>query len=154
MAGCSAARAPGHLLALDRHTTGDGIVSALLVLQAAGRSGRTLAELLAGVDLFPQTLINVPVRPGAAWKTAPRLSAELAAVTSELGSEGRVLIRESGTEPVVRVMVEARDGADTGPGAAFGGRVELSRRFREFGFSAAADRCEGTGWPGLRFRNA
>ena len=107
----------GHLLALDKHTTGDGIVSALLVLQAAQRSGRSLAELLAGVDLFPQTLINVPVRAGAAWKTAPRLSAELAAVTRELGDHGRVLIRESGTEPVVRVMVEARDGAAAGRSA-------------------------------------
>ena len=99
----------GHLLALDKHTTGDGIVSALMVLQAAQRAGRSIAELLAGVDLFPQTLINVPVRPGATWKTDPKVSAEIAAVTNALGSEGRVLIRESGTEPVVRVMVEARD---------------------------------------------
>ena len=99
----------GHLLALDKHTTGDGIVSALMVLQAAQRAGRSIAELLAGVELFPQTLINVRVQPGTNWKTNSKLTAELAAVTSELGSEGRVLIRESGTEPVVRVMVEARD---------------------------------------------
>ncbi|HEX7442026.1 MAG TPA: phosphoglucosamine mutase, partial [Caldimonas sp.] len=99
----------GHLLALDKHTTGDGIVSALLVLQAVKRTGRSIAELLGGVALFPQTLINVPVRAGAAWKSATKLSAELASVTRELGLEGRVLIRESGTEPVVRVMVEARD---------------------------------------------
>jgi phosphoglucosamine mutase len=99
----------GHLLALDKHTTGDGIVSALMVLQAAQRSGRTMAELLAGVDLFPQTLLNVRVKPGVDWKTNRRLAAELASVRKELGDDGRVLIRESGTEPVVRVMVEARD---------------------------------------------
>jgi phosphoglucosamine mutase len=100
----------GHLLALDRHTTGDGIVSALLVLQAACRANRTVGELLAGIELFPQTLINVRVDPGAGrWKDAPKLKAAREAVDRELGAEGRVLIRESGTEPVVRVMVEARD---------------------------------------------
>ncbi len=99
----------GHLLALDKHTTGDGIVSALLVLQAARRSGRSIAELLKDVTLFPQTLINVRVAPGANWKTNATLESELARVTKELGDAGRVLIRESGTEPVVRVMVEARD---------------------------------------------
>jgi phosphoglucosamine mutase len=99
----------GHLLVLDKHTTGDGIVSALLVLQATSRTGRSIAELLGGVALFPQTLINVPVPAGAAWKSDSKLGAELASVTRELGHDGRVLIRESGTEPVVRVMVEARD---------------------------------------------
>ncbi len=98
----------GHLLALDKHTTGDGIVSALMVLEAAQRSGRSIAQLLEGVALFPQTLLNVPVQAGEAWQTRPALTSELAAVTSELGDDGRVLIRESGTEPLVRVMVEAR----------------------------------------------
>jgi phosphoglucosamine mutase len=101
----------GHLLALDKHTTGDGIVSALLVLQAALRHGGSLATQLAGVDLFPQTLINVRLAPGADWKSNRRLAGEQDAVTRELGAEGRVLIRPSGTEPVVRVMVEARDAA-------------------------------------------
>jgi phosphoglucosamine mutase len=99
----------GHLLALDKHTTGDGIVSALMVLQAARRSERSIADLLAGVELFPQTLINVPVAAGAPWKERRGVEAAIAAVTGELGDDGRVLIRESGTEPVVRVMVEARD---------------------------------------------
>ena len=99
----------GHLLALDRHTTGDGIVSALQVLQAVGRAGRPLAELLAGVRLFPQTLLNVRLAPGTDWKANRRLPAEQERVERELGDAGRVLIRASGTEPLVRVMVEARD---------------------------------------------
>jgi phosphoglucosamine mutase len=101
----------GHLLALDKHTTGDGIVSALMVLQAVSRSGRALAELLADVTLFPQTLINVRLQPGTDWASNPRLAQAQAAVSGELGNAGRVLIRPSGTEPLVRVMVEARDAA-------------------------------------------
>ena len=101
----------GHLLALDKHTTGDGIVSSLLVLQAVSRSGRTMAELLKELTLFPQTLINVRLKPGSDWKTNGALSAAQAAVKQELGDNGRVLIRPSGTEPLVRVMVEARDAA-------------------------------------------
>ena len=99
----------GHLLALDKHTTGDGIVSSLLVLQMAARSGRTLAQLLAGVSLFPQTLVNVRVAAGNDWAANPRLAKMQAEVARELGDRGRVLIRPSGTEPLVRVMVEARD---------------------------------------------
>ena len=99
----------GHLLALDKHTTGDGIVSALLVLQSVCRSGRSLAEQLQGVDLFPQTLINVRLQPGQDWKNRTGLAEAQAAVTAELGDRGRVLIRASGTEPLLRVMVEASD---------------------------------------------
>ena len=68
-----------------------------------------MAELLAGVALFPQTLINVRLSPGTDWQANQRLADEQAAVTQELGHTGRVLIRPSGTEPLVRVMVEARD---------------------------------------------
>ena len=99
----------GHLLALDKHTTGDGLVSALQVLQACARSGRSLAQLLEGVTLFPQTLINVRLQPGQDWKSNTRMQEETAAVEAELGDTGRVLIRASGTEPLVRVMVEAQD---------------------------------------------
>lgn len=99
----------GHLLALDKHTTGDGIVSALQVLQAVMRSGRSLAELLAPVSLFPQVLINVRLQPGQDWKATPGLADLQAQVQRELGQDGRLLIRPSGTEPLVRVMVEARD---------------------------------------------
>jgi len=100
----------GHLLVLDRHTTGDGIVSALQVLQAVRRSGRSLATMLAGVRLFPQVMINVRLATRAHWQDNVALVAEKARVERELGSHGRVLIRASGTEPVLRVMVEARDG--------------------------------------------
>jgi phosphoglucosamine mutase len=101
----------GHLLALDKHTTGDGIVSALQILQAVRRTGRSLAELLSGVTLFPQTLINVRLADGSDWKKNATLAAAQERVTRELGGDGRVLIRASGTEPVLRVMVEARDAA-------------------------------------------
>ncbi|MFM2253534.1 MAG: hypothetical protein RJB68_1871 [Pseudomonadota bacterium] len=101
----------GHLLALDKHTTGDGLVSALQVLQACVRSGKTMAELLAGVTLFPQTLINVRLTPGQDWKSNTRMAEETKAAEAALGDSGRVLIRASGTEPLVRVMVEARDAA-------------------------------------------
>jgi phosphoglucosamine mutase len=101
----------GHLLALDRHTTGDGLVSALQVLQAQQRCGKSLAELLEGVELFPQTLINVRLAAGQDWKRNTRLAEEQESITRELGQTGRVLIRASGTEPLLRVMVEARDAA-------------------------------------------
>jgi phosphoglucosamine mutase len=99
----------GHLLALDKHTTGDGIISALQVLQAVSRSGRSLADQLQAVTLFPQTLINVRLAEGTDWKNSAALAKEQQAVTRELGDSGRVLIRASGTEPVLRVMVEARE---------------------------------------------
>jgi phosphoglucosamine mutase len=97
----------GHLLCLDRHSTGDGIVSALQVLAALRRSGSTLAQLLEGVSLFPQTLINVRVQKGFDWQSHAGLQAARAEVEPALEGRGRVLIRASGTEPVVRVMVEA-----------------------------------------------
>ena len=101
----------GHLLALDKHTTGDGIVSALQVLMAAGRSGKSLPELLGDVSLFSQILINVRIARGEDWAARPALQSERQRVESELGDDGRILIRASGTEPVLRVMVEARDAA-------------------------------------------
>jgi len=99
----------GHLLCLDKHTTGDGLISALQVLKACARSGRSLAQQLKDVRLFPQTLINVRLAPGQDWKNNARLSAECDGLQKELDGSGRVLIRASGTEPVLRVMVEASD---------------------------------------------
>ena len=99
----------GHLLALDKSTTGDGLISALQVIQACVRSGKGVAELLAGVTLFPQTLINVRLKPGQDWQASAGLASAIADTEAELGADGRVLIRASGTEPLVRVMVEARD---------------------------------------------
>ena len=99
----------GHILSLDRHTTGDGIVSALMVLQAAVRSGRSLADLMRGVDLHAQTLLNVRLKPGQDWEHSTTLAERRSDVERELGKDGRVLIRASGTEPVLRIMVEAAD---------------------------------------------
>jgi phosphoglucosamine mutase len=99
----------GHLLALDCHTTGDGLISALQVLEACVRSGRTLAQWLQDVPLYPQVLINVRLAPSQDWKNNQLLDQTLQAVQAELGDSGRVLIRPSGTEPLLRVMVEARD---------------------------------------------
>lgn len=101
----------GHLLALDKHTTGDGLVSALQVLEACVRSGKSLAQMLADIQLFPQVLLNVRLNPGQDWRSNTQLIKETAEVERELGNEGRVLIRASGTEPLLRVMVEARDEA-------------------------------------------
>ena len=101
----------GHLLMLERHSTGDGLVSALQVLRACAASGRTVTEQLADVALFPQTLINVRLQPGQDWQSNQRLKDETQAIEAELAGSGRVLIRASGTEPLVRVMVEAQDGA-------------------------------------------
>ncbi|WP_374673814.1 phosphoglucosamine mutase [Ideonella sp.] len=99
----------GHLLALDKHSTGDGIVSALQVLQAVQRRGQSLARQLAEVKLYPQTMVNVRLADGSDWTRNSALSREIDAVRAELGRHGRVLIRASGTEPVLRVMVEAPD---------------------------------------------
>ena len=101
----------GHLLALDRHTTGDGIVSALQILYAVHRSRKSLAELLEDVTLYPQTLLNVRLPDGSDWKSNRALADARETSERELGDSGRVLIRASGTEPVLRVMVEARDAA-------------------------------------------
>jgi phosphoglucosamine mutase len=98
----------GHLLALDKHTTGDGIVSALQVLSALKRGSKSLAECCSELSLYPQTLINVKVAPGTDWTRNAALVAEKEAVERELGDAGRVLIRPSGTEPLIRVMVEAK----------------------------------------------
>lgn len=99
----------GHLLALDKHTTGDGLVSALQMLQSCVRSGKTLAEQLADLTLFPQCLINVRLAPSQDWKHNTTLIETQAAVEKQLGQTGRVLIRASGTEPLLRIMVEAQD---------------------------------------------
>lgn len=101
----------GHLLALDKHSTGDGLVSALQVLQSCVRSQSTLAQQLSKLTLFPQTLINVRLSPGQDWKRNTMLAQTQAKVEAALGQTGRVLIRASGTEPLLRVMVEAQDAA-------------------------------------------
>ncbi len=98
----------GHLLFLDKHTTGDGIVSALQVLSALKRCGNSLAACTGDIDMYPQSLINVKVRSGFDWHKNEAILLEKERVETELGDEGRVLIRASGTEPLIRVMVEAK----------------------------------------------
>jgi phosphoglucosamine mutase len=98
----------GHLLCLDCHTTGDGTISALQVLGAIRRSGLTLAALTGELILYPQRLINVRVAKDFDWQHHGGLAAARTQVERELGQDGRVLIRPSGTEPLLRVMVEAR----------------------------------------------
>ena len=99
----------GHLLFLDKHTTGDGIVSALQVLSALQRNQKTLAESTAEMSLWPQTLVNVKVQAGFDWQKNTKLIQAKEQAEKKLANEGRVLIRASGTEPLIRVMVEARD---------------------------------------------
>jgi phosphoglucosamine mutase len=102
----------GHLLCLDRHTTGDGIISALQILCSLKRSGLSLAQCTEDIRMYPQVLINVRIPQGFDWQNNHAMQAEKALVEQLLGDTGRVLIRPSGTEPLLRVMVEARDGKE------------------------------------------
>ena len=99
----------GHLICLDKHTTGDGIVAALQVLTAIKQSNQTLAQLLQKVTLFPQILINVRYKQGYQWQSDAKMQSAITQAEQQLAGSGRVLIRASGTEPVLRVMVEAQD---------------------------------------------
>jgi phosphoglucosamine mutase len=99
----------GHLLCLDKHTTGDGIVSALQVLSALRESNGDLQALLGDLVLYPQKLINVPLVKGFPWKENSLITATHHDVEEALAGQGRVLLRASGTEPLLRVMVEGRD---------------------------------------------
>jgi phosphoglucosamine mutase len=96
----------GHLLCLDKHTTGDGIVSALQVLTALRESKKSLAELTADLVMVPQVLINVTVPKGFDWIRHKGIGEAQAAAERSLNGKGRVLLRPSGTEPLLRVMVE------------------------------------------------
>lgn len=98
----------GHIVCLDKHTTGDGIVSALQVLHGLRRSGQTLEQAAAGLELYPQVLINVRVDRKFDFRGDAAVCAAVAAAEAELSSLGRVLLRPSGTEPVIRVMVEGQ----------------------------------------------
>ena len=99
----------GHILALDRHSTGDGIIAGLQVLAALRESGSDLKSLLGALSLYPQKLINVPVAKGFVWQDSHAIGAVRDTVERRLGARGRVLLRPSGTEPLLRVMVEGED---------------------------------------------
>jgi len=101
--------ASGHIVCLDKTTTGDGIVSALQVLAVMKQTGRSLAELASGMQKFPQVLLNVKVAKRFDPSGVPAVQAALARIEQGMGGEGRVVLRPSGTEPVIRVMVEGRD---------------------------------------------
>ncbi|HEV8095346.1 MAG TPA: phosphoglucosamine mutase [Burkholderiales bacterium] len=96
----------GHIICLDKHTTGDGIISALQVLAALRSSGRTLAEMTSDLTMFPQVLVNVKVPRGFDWKKHRAIADAQALAERSMNGLGRVLLRPSGTEPVLRVMVE------------------------------------------------
>lgn len=96
----------GHMLLLDRHTTGDGIVAALQMLELVVRTGRSLGEQLQAVQLFSQTLLNVKLPPGLDWKSHAGFAQARAEAEHQINGSGRILIRPSGTEPVLRIMVE------------------------------------------------
>jgi phosphoglucosamine mutase len=96
----------GHILCLDKHTTGDGIVSALQVLTAMRESGKTLAQLTADLAMYPQVLVNVKVPREFEWKKHQAIADAKSRAERSLNGRGRVLLRSSGTEPVLRVMVE------------------------------------------------
>jgi phosphoglucosamine mutase len=97
----------GHLILADHATTGDGLLSALHLMAAVAESGRPLAELASFIQRFPQILVNVRVEDKVAVAAAPSVLASVAEAEAELGDSGRVLLRPSGTESLVRVMVEA-----------------------------------------------
>ena len=99
----------GHLLCLDRTTTGDGLVSALEVLAVMKRSGRPLAELVEGMSKLPQVMVNVRVKERIDPGQAPSIQAAVQRIEAAMGGAGRVVLRASGTEPVIRVMVEGED---------------------------------------------
>ena len=100
----------GHLLCLDQHSTGDGTIAALQVLAAMSQNKKSLAQLLEKVKIFPQVLLNVKFKPGYDWKSDEKLKQQITKVESDLKDIGRVLIRASGTEPLLRVMIETKDG--------------------------------------------
>ncbi|MGR8933986.1 MAG: phosphoglucosamine mutase [Gammaproteobacteria bacterium] len=99
----------GHIICLDRTTTGDGIVAALQVLAEIHRSGKTLHELKSGMKKYPQVLINVKTAKPVDIDQLPQLQGVRQDIEKKLGHDGRILLRASGTEPLIRVMVEGRD---------------------------------------------
>ena len=99
----------GHLICLDKTTTGDGLITALQVLAIMKRTGRSLRELVSGMVRMPQTMLSVEVSDVIDPQSEPGIRDAITAVEAKLGDRGRVVLRASGTEPVIRVMVEGED---------------------------------------------
>jgi phosphoglucosamine mutase len=116
----------GHIIFLDRHTTGDGLLSAVRLLAVLKKSRRTLSELKTVMRVFPQTLLNVPVKAKPEIASVPALAGAIRKAEEELRKNGRVLVRYSGTQPLCRVMVE-------GPSAAVVRRIaeEVARTVKD-----------------------
>ena len=101
----------GHMIVLDQTTTGDGLICALQVLAIMKQTGKRLSELAAGMPKYPQTMVNVRTEERMDPHQSPEIADAVAAAEQELKDAGRVVLRASGTEPVIRVMVEGRDEA-------------------------------------------
>jgi phosphoglucosamine mutase len=99
----------GHIICLDKTTTGDGIIAALQVLDWLVSNDKTLTEACSDMETYPQTMINVPISKSDKLSAMPKVTAAVQAAEAELGDSGRVLLRASGTEPLIRVMVEGQD---------------------------------------------
>ena len=118
----------GHILCLDKTTTGDGLVSALQVLAVMKRPGLSLAELASGMRKFPQVLLNVKVAKRFDPAGVPAVQGAVQRIEKRMAGDGRVVLRASGTEPVIRVMVEGRDEGDTRAAATELAEVVRQRR--------------------------
>ena len=101
----------GHIIMLDHATTGDGQLTATMLIKVMQETGKSLAQLCADIVDYPQLLVNVRITESGKgrWNTVPAIMDCISAAERELGANGRVLVRESGTEPLVRVMVEGKD---------------------------------------------
>ncbi len=99
----------GHMIVLDKATTGDGLISALQVLAIMKKSGKKLSELVSGMSKYPQTMINVRTKSSLNTDSCSEIQVAVADAENELADTGRVVLRASGTEPVIRVMVEGED---------------------------------------------
>jgi len=104
----------GHIICLDKTTTGDGIIAALLVMAEMQTSGKSLHELKSGMQKYPQVLINVKTARKIDIGHNETIKKAVTAAEQQLGDQGRVLLRASGTEPLIRVMVEGQDASQVG----------------------------------------
>ena len=107
--GARSGESSGHMLVLDKATTGDGLISALQVLAIMKDTGRSLADLVSGMPKYPQTMLNVRMEQRIDPGESQAISDAVAAAEEELADSGRVVLRASGTEPVIRVMVEGQN---------------------------------------------
>jgi len=102
----------GHILCMESTTTGDGIITALQVLAAMRQQNQTLAAIRSGLTKYPQVLLNIKTKPNVSLDDQPRIQQAIKEIEKKLGKKGRVLLRSSGTEPLIRVMVEGENERD------------------------------------------